>query len=203
VLPLFRHHAQTLREWRKPANTTLLLQITVAFLITGLGGWILDKKGFRLPEAPAPVAWALIVGGVLFLAVERLLKFRQLAPAHSWLGALLVGGAQLLAAVFPGASRSGSTILASMLSGTQRTTATEFSFLVGIPTLLAASALKIFKALRHGSQENWTLLGLATLVAAGVSFVSVKWLLRFVKTHSFAGFGIYRILLGLALLLAL
>ena len=203
VLPLFKHHAQTLREWRKPEHTRLLLQITAAFFITAAGGWILDKKGFRLPEAPNSVAWALIVGGVLFIAVERLLKFRSLAPAHSWPGALLVGVAQLVAAVFPGSSRSGTTILTSMLSGTQRIPATEFSFLVGIPTLLAASSLKILKALRHGTQENWVLLGLATLVAAAVSFVSVKWLLRFVQSHSFASFGIYRIVLGIALLVAL
>jgi undecaprenyl-diphosphatase len=203
VLPLFKHHVQTLREWRKPENSRLLLQIAVAFFITGLGGWVLDKKGFRLPEAPAPVAWALIVGGVLFLVVERLLKFRALAPAHSWGAALLVGCAQLIAAVFPGSSRSGTTILTSMLAGTQRVAATEFSFLVGIPTLLAASSLKIVKALRMGTHENWSLLGLASLVAAAVSFVSVKWLLRFVQTHSFATFGLYRIVLGISLLVAL
>jgi undecaprenyl-diphosphatase len=87
-----------------------------------------------------------------------------------------------------------------MLSGTNRITATEFSFLVGIPTLLAASALKIFKALKHGIQEDWQMLGVASLVAGIVSFLTVKWLLRYVQTHSFAAFGVYRIIAGALLL---
>jgi undecaprenyl-diphosphatase len=114
--------------------------------------------------------------------------------------ALLVGVAQLVAAIFPGSSRSGATIIAAMLAGTGRAAATEFSFLVGIPTLLAASGLKILKALKHGAQEDWAMLMLATLVAAAVSFVSVKWLLRFVQSHSFVSFGAYRIVLGAAIL---
>jgi undecaprenyl-diphosphatase len=87
-----------------------------------------------------------------------------------------------------------------MLSGTNRVTATEFSFLVGIPTLLAASGLKILKALKHGVREDWLMLGLASLVAGLVSFLTVKWLLRYVQSHSFAAFGVYRILAGALLL---
>ncbi len=203
VLPLFKHHLRTLVEWRKPENLTLILQITVAFLITGIGGLVLEKLHFRLPEETKPVAWALIVGGVLFLLIEGSLKARALSKQTSWLASILVGLAQLVAAIFPGASRSGTTILTSMLAGTQRVPATEFSFLVGIPTLLAAGGLKIFKAVRHGAQEDWGMLAIATLVAAIVSFVSVKWLLRFVQSHSFASFGVYRILVGAILLFAL
>jgi len=87
-----------------------------------------------------------------------------------------------------------------MLGGTSRATATEFSFLVGIPTLLAASGLKVLKALKHGEGENWAMLGLAATVAAAVSFVTVKWLLRYVQTHSFASFGVYRIVVGIGIL---
>lgn len=203
VLPLFRHRIRTVAEWRKPENLTLILQIIGAFVITGIGGLLMEKFHFKLPEATTPVAWALIVGGILFLIVEGLLKSRSLSPTHSWLGAIAVGFAQLIAAIFPGSSRSGTTILTSMLSGTQRVAATEFSFLVGIPTLLAAGAMKVFKALKQGVHEDWSMLGIATVVAAVVSFVSVKWLLRFVQSHSFASFGIYRIIAGLALLFAL
>jgi undecaprenyl-diphosphatase len=203
VLPLFRHHLRTLREWRKPENFTLISQIAVAFLITGFGGLVLEKLHFRLPEETLPVAVALIVGGILFIFLEARVKTQALASSHSWLSTILVGCAQLLAAVFPGASRSGTTILTSMLTGTQRVTATEFSFLVGIPTLLAAGALKIFKAIKHGATEDWFNLGISTVVAAIVSFVTVKWLLRFVQSHSFVGFGIYRILAGLVLLFVL
>ena len=87
-----------------------------------------------------------------------------------------------------------------MVAGTSRVTATEFSFLVGIPTLLAAGALKVFKAIKNGAQEDWGLLLLATFVAGIVSFITVKWMLRYVQTHSFIGFGIYRISAGVLLL---
>lgn len=200
VLPLFKERLGQLCRWRETPSRRLLGLVFLAFGITGVGGILLDKLHFRLPESPKPVALALIVGGVAFLAVERLLKTKNLPAHHSLPMAVTVGVAQLAAAVFPGASRSGTTILAAMLSGTNRVTATEFSFLVGIPTLLAASGLKIFKALKHGAQENWQMLGLATLVAGLVSFLTVKWLLRYVQTHSFAAFGVYRILIGALLL---
>ena len=108
---------------------------------------------------------------------------------------------QLLAAVFPGLSRSGGTILGALAMGTNRVLATEFSFLVGIPTLLAAGVLKTYKALKVGADEDLYFLGIATLVSAVVSFIAVKWLLRFVQSHSFVGFGIYRLVLGVGLLL--
>ena len=97
-------------------------------------------------------------------------------------------------------SASGTTILLSLLLGLSRPAATEFSFLVSIPTMLAAGGLKIFKALHHTTgtpAESWGLLLLASAVSAIVSFIAVKWLLRFVQSHTFTGFGWYRIVLGL------
>src|SRR5678815_4751166 len=95
------------------------------------------------------------------------------------------------------------TILAALALGLTRPVATEFSFLVGIPTMLAAGGLKILKALHvtGAPQENWKMVALGTIVAAGVSFIAVKWLLRFVQTHTFVAFGWYRIVLGILLLL--
>lgn len=200
VLPLFSERISQLSRWRETASRRLIALIALSFGITATGGVILDKLHFRLPESPKPVAWALVVGGLAFLLVERLLKHRNLAAEHSLPAAAFVGFAQLVAAVFPGSSRSGATILAAMLSGTNRVTATEFSFLVGIPTLLAASGLKIFKALKHGIKEDWQMLGLASVVAGLASFITVKWLLRYVQTHSLAAFGVYRILAGAILL---
>ncbi|MDB6035780.1 MAG: undecaprenyl-diphosphate phosphatase, partial [Verrucomicrobiales bacterium] len=86
-----------------------------------------------------------------------------------------------------------------------RPAATEFSFLVGIPTMLAAGGWKILKQLRHheGAGENWGMLILATIVAAIVSFIAVKWLLRYIQTHTFTIFGWYRIVVGLIILLLL
>lgn len=200
VLPLFRKRIAQLCRWREPASRRLVFFIALSFGITAVGGVLLDKLHFRLPESPVPVAWALIVGGVGFLLVERFLKHRSLHSEHSLPMATVVGFGQLVAAVFPGSSRSGTTILAAMVSGTDRVTATEFSFLVGIPTLLAASGLKIFKALKLGAGEDWQMVGVAFLVAGIVSFLTVRWLLRYVRMHSFAAFGAYRIAAGALLL---
>jgi undecaprenyl-diphosphatase len=114
-----------------------------------------------------------------------------------------VGLGQLIAAIFPGSSRSGTTIMLSLLLGLSRPAATEFSFLVGIPTMLAAGGWKIFKEIHHpdplAPRENWSLVLLATLVAAVVSFFAVKWLLRYVQTHKFNAFGWYRIALAVVI----
>lgn len=203
VLPLFGARLRQLARFRDPGSRRLWALIFVSFGITAVGGIVLDKAGLKLPETTGPVAWALIVGGLLFLIVETRMRARVNAIPISVSGAFVVGLSQLLAAVFPGTSRSGATILGSMLGGTSRVEATEFSFLVGIPTLLAAAGLKTLKAFKLGATENWTLLALATLVAAAVSFATVKWLLRFVQTHSFAPFGIYRIIVGGVLLVFL
>jgi len=209
VLPLFPDRLrQFIFRWREPATQQYLLKILVAFAITGAVGFVLEKKHFKLPEELLPVAVALFVGGVLFVLVENWLKGRTLQNEITWAVVIAVGIGQLLAAVFPGTSRSGATILLALILGLNRVSATEFSFLVGIPTMLAAGGLKIFKALHHPVgpvHENWTMLLLGTIVAAIVSFIAVKWLLRYVQTHTFVAFGWYRIalaiLIGLLLLL--
>ena len=200
VLPLFKDRIAMLLRWNQPASLTLNLKILTAFLITVAGGLVLDKKGIKLPENIQPVAAALIVGGVRVLVVETRMNGRESTEEISWAVVIVVALAQLVAAVFPGASRSGATIIFAMMLGTSRIAATEFSFLVGIPTLLAAGGFKILKSLKSGAHEEWVLLALGTIVAAVVSFIAVKWLLRFIQTHTFVGFGIYRIALGLVLL---
>lgn len=208
VIPLFlpRFH-QFLFRWREASSREYLLKIICAFFITGVGGLILEKNHFKLPEAVKPVAIALLAGGILFLMVERWLRGKSLNNEITWTIAIAVGLGQLIAAVFPGASRSGTTILVALLLGLNRPAATEFSFLVGIPTMLAAGGLKIFKSVHHHSattpSENWSMIFLAALVAAIVSFIAVKWLLRFVQSHTFTSFGWYRIALGAALLVLL
>src|SRR5207247_8816332 len=129
--------------------------------------------------------------GILFLAGERWLRQRTLRDQVTWLIVFAVGAGQLIAAVFPGTSRSGATILLALALGLNRPAATEFSFLVGIPTMLAAGGLKIFKALHLAAaaapatgagREHWAMVILGTIVAAVVSFAAVKWFLRFVQT---------------------
>lgn len=202
VIPLFhqRFH-QFLFRWRERETQDYLVKIFAAFFITGAIGFLLDKRGFKLPEQLAPVAWALLIGGFLFVAVEFWLRGKKLRAEVTWPVVLAVGLGQILAAIFPGASRSGSTILLCLLLGLARPIATEFSFLVGIPTMLAAGGLKIFKVLHHPAAdappEHWGMVVLATVVAAVVSFIAVKWLLRYVQTHTFTAFGWYRIALAI------
>ena len=206
VLPLFPERLrQFVFHWREPATRDYLLKLFVAFALTCAGGYILDKKGIKLTERVLPVAMALFVGGVLFVIVERVLRDRKLGDQVTWPIAVAVGIGQLIAAAFPGTSRSGATILLALLLGLNRVAATEFAFLVGIPTMLAAGGLKIFKAFRHTAPidsigvENWGMVCLGFVVAAIVSFMAVKWLLRYVQTHTFTLFGWYRI--GLAVLI--
>lgn len=207
VLPLFPDRLrQFVFRWREPATRDYLLKIFAAFAITGAGGLVLDKMGYQLENDPLPVALALLAGGVLFVIIELWLRGKKLRDDISWYVVIAIGFGQLLAAVFPGTSRSGSTILLALMLGLSRPAATEFSFLVGIPTMLAAGGLKIFQALRRDSgapAENWGLLILGAVVAAVVSFIAVKWLLRYVQTHTFIAFGWYRIGLGIVILLLL
>ena len=204
VAPLFSVRCQQLIfRWRDAEMRSYLLKLMLAFGLTGLVGFALEKKGLKLPDNPRPIAWALLVGGVLFLAVERWLRGRPLRNEVTWPVAASVAAGQLVAMIFPGASRSGSTILVSLALGLSRPAATEFSFLVGIPTMLSAGGLKIFKAFHHAkgaTPEHWGMVILGSLVAAVVSFAAVKWFLRFVQSHTFDGFGWYRIALGIAIL---
>ncbi len=205
VLPLFPERLrQFLFNWRDRATQIYAGKILLAFVLTGVGGFILEKKGFKLPEELKPVAIALFIGGLGFLLVERWLKGRALSNEVTWAMAWAVGLGQLLAAVFPGTSRSGVTILLCLLFGLNRPMATEFCFLVGIPTMLAAGGWKILKALHHpppgAVPENWSMVVLGFLVSAAVSFVAVRWLLRYIQTHTFVAFGWYRI--GLAAFIA-
>ena len=202
VLPLFPNRLyKFVFEWRQKETQDYLLKIFAAFALTCAGGFIIDKKGFKLPEQLAPVALALLIGGIAFLVIEWWLRGRKLSTEITGSIAIAVGLGQLIAAVFPGTSRSGSTILLCLLFGLNRPAATEFSFLVGIPTMLAAGGLKIFEAVHHhradAAGENWPMILLATAISAFVSFIAVKWLLRYVQTHTFTAFGWYRIALAI------
>jgi undecaprenyl-diphosphatase len=201
VLPLFPDRLrQFFFNFRARATQLYAGKILLAFVITGTGGFILDKKGFKLPDELKPIAIALFVGGLGFVVVEAWLRGRSLGDEVTWTMALAVGIGQLIAAVFPGASRSGVTILMCLILGLSRPAATEFCFLVGIPTMLAASGWKIFKALHHPlpgtSPENWSMVLLGFVVSAIVSFIAVRWLLRYIQTHTFVIFGWYRIALA-------
>ena len=206
VIPLFKERITSVfREWRIKETQVFIGQIALAFFITGVGGLILEKKGFTLPDEPMPIALALLIGGVLFIAIESWLKGKPTTETITWRIAIAVGLGQLIAAVFPGASRSGTTILVALIMGLSRPMATEFSFLVGIPTMLAAGGYQILKEftepIEGAPPEDWSMVALGFVVSGIVSFVAVKWLLRFVQSNTFHSFGYYRIAVGVALLL--
>lgn len=181
------------------------IKLAVSFGITAVLGLIVKKLGFRLPEALGPVAWALVIGGVWMIAAEYFAARRSSTEQISWTVAIAVGIGQIVAGVFPGMSRSATTIFAAMLLGrSNRAAATEFSFLVGIPTMYAASAVETLKTLKSGTGgEDWTAVGVGFVVSAIVAFAAVKWLLHYIRHHRFTVFAAYRIAVGAALLLFL
>lgn len=185
----------------KPENRDYALKLILAFVITGILGLVATKMGFKLPEAIAPVAWALLIGGIWIIVAEWFAAKKVDTAVVTWKVAIAVGLGQIVAAIFPGASRSGVTIFAAMLVGTSnRAAATEFTFLVGIPTMFAASGKLLWDAYRAGGAENWGDIGIAFVVSTITAFLAVKWLLKYIQTHRFTVFAIYRIALGLLLL---
>ncbi len=191
--------ATTLRD---PQTRDYLAKLATAFGITAIGGIVLKVLDIGLPESVAPVAWATFVGAFVIFGVEAWRKNHAGEERIDWNVAIAVGLAQILAAVFPGTSRSGASILIAMALGAARPSATEFSFLVGVPTLLAAGVLETFSTIREGGAagEDWGMVALGTLVSAASAFLVVRWLIRFVQSHTFNGFAWYRLVLGAALL---
>lgn len=186
------------------------LKLGVAFGVTCVLGVVVKQLGFELPDRVEPIAWALILGGVWMVAAEHFAAKRARAlgerTAISWTVAVLVGIAQVVAGVFPGTSRSAATIFVALLFGTtSRVAATEFAFLVGIPTMFAATAYELVAVVRSGeaANEDWTALAVAFLASAITAFIAVKWLLRYIQSHRFTAFAVYRVALGAALLLLL
>ena len=185
-------------DWRLLENRDYLSKLAIAFLITAVLGLVVKKLGFELPTTIQPVAWALVVGGVWMILAETLAARMTDRTVITLRVAVAVGLAQVVAGIFPGTSRSAATIFVAMLLGTSnRASATEFAFLVGIPTMYAASGYELLSQFRHGTTEgDWSSLGIAFLVSTLTAFVAVKWLLAYIRTHRFTAFAIYRIVFG-------
>lgn len=181
------------------------LAILIAFVPAAIVGLVLRNWIKEvLFASPTVIAWALILGGLALIAIERLPK--RAPSAHdleqiSFKQALGIGVAQVLALV-PGVSRSGASIVGGLLGGLDRRTATAFSFYLAIPTLGAATLVDLVGSLDQITASDVGRLVLGALVAGVVAWVSIGWLLRYVAGHSFVAFGIYRIIVG-ALVLAL
>jgi undecaprenyl-diphosphatase len=201
VLIYWRRLLDLLTRFEEPANRDYLAKLTVAFLITAVCGFLATRLGWKLPESVLPVALALLIGGIAILVIEQYVAGKPASSVVSWNVAFWVGACQILAAVFPGTSRSAATIFAAMLAGlTLRPAATEFAFLVGIPTMFAATGYELLKVRGQGGAEDWHALAVGFLVSGVVAFIAVKWLLRYVQSHRFTIFAWYRIVLGSILL---
>lgn len=187
-------------------NRDLLAKLLVAFFVTVAGVLIGKKLGIiRSVDKDhidaSRVAWATLIGGFVIIGVEIWSKNRRMDGTVSWTLAIVFGIGQIIAASFPGASRSGSTIMLAMMFGLARPAATEFSFLLGIPTLLAAGAKELKDAFAdHTNHIDWLPIGLGAIASAISAFIVVRWLIHFVQCHTFNGFAIYRIALGILLL---
>ena len=180
----------------------LWLRVCVAVIPSAAVGVLLDDWLDEHLYNYVTVAVALVVYGILFILIE---KFKPADKARvtavegiDYKLAFLIGAFQMLALI-PGTSRSGSTILGAMLLGCSRAAAAEFSFFMAIPTMLGASLLKVVKLFAEGvtvTALEWGILAVGCVTAFVVSLAAIKFLMDFVKKHSFASFGWYRIVLG-------
>lgn len=180
-------------------------QIVAACIPAAVVGLLFDDVLEKYLYNYVVVALALIVFGVAFIVVEN--RNRGMRPVvmslrqMTYKTALIIGMFQLIAAVFPGTSRSGATIVGALMIGVSRTVAAEFTFFLAIPVMLGASLLKLVKyGFAFTGQEVWILLS-GMLVAFAVSLFVLKFLMDYIKKHDFKVFGYYRIALGAVVLL--
>ncbi len=188
---------------------TFALAVVVATLpgvVIGLPADKLVEKTFFTPEwAPWVVASTFLLGGLALLWIEGRRHSGRYTDALSlpWKVALVIGLCQVLAAVFPGTSRSGATIMGALLIGVSRSAATEFSFFLAIPAMLGGSVLKLYKYHAFLTADRLIEIAVGFTVSFLVAWLVITWLIRFVASHDFKGFGWYRIAAGAAIFLAL
>ena len=210
VLVLFFHKLNPFSpkkdETQKKQTWTLWFKVVVAVLPSAVLGLLLDDWMDAHLYNYVVVALALVIYGVAFILVERQNKKLQprITDVHEidYRTALLIGAFQCLSLI-PGTSRSGSTILGGILLSVSRPAAAEFSFFLAIPTMLGASALKLAKYLLEGMMPSGTeiaVLVVGMAVSFIVSLLVIKALMEYVRKRSFSAFGIYRILLGAAVI---
>jgi undecaprenyl-diphosphatase len=221
TLPVYFWHriVQFVRTFPKGerGNGTILthpLSLTlIAFVVTAIPAWALAKVIGKNLESIWVMALALLIGGIIMWIVDtvftrsRTMHMEEMTP----LQAVWIGAAQILSAVFPGTSRSMSTIAAGQIAGMSRPAALEFSFFLSMPTMAAATGYDFLKSVipRHHEGEiapltitphQWIVLAIGFIVSFFVALAVVAWFMNWVRAHGFVPFAVYRILLGLGLL---
>jgi undecaprenyl-diphosphatase len=237
VLPIyFRHHIaklfSTFPEGEKKDCTVLthpLSLVMIAFVVTAIPSFLLTKVIGKNLESLYVMGAALLIGGIVMWIIDAMKapwekagpgaagSPIQASPIHTWRmddihggQAIWIGACQILSAVFPGTSRSMSTIAGGQLVGMSRAAALEFSFFLSIPTMTVATLYTLFKSLR-GKDENpigvaqitpheWVILAIGFVVSFIVAYGAVAWFMGYVRKRGFAPFAMYRIVLGIAVL---
>jgi undecaprenyl-diphosphatase len=197
----------------------------IAFVVTALPSFLLIKRIGKNLESLYVIGLALLIGGIVMWVVDAMKAPWERAgpsapgtPIHTWkmedmcLGqSIWIGACQILSALFPGTSRSMSTIAAGQLAGMSRAAALEFSFFVSIPTMVVATGYTLIRSLRGGKGENpigvsqitpeqWVVLGIGFVVSFLVAYATVAWFMAWVRKRGFVPFAVYRIILGVAVL---
>ncbi len=191
--------------WRRFfENLSVYPMLFVGFIPAAIAGLLLKSSIDLLLENVTVVAVTLLLGGILFLFIDRLFPHdgEDRPEPITWKNAFLIGCFQVIAMV-PGVSRSAATIIGGLTQKLSRKQAAEFSFLLAVPTMFAATAKSLWDYISDGgvfTSEHWTLFGIGNLVAFVVAIIAIRGFVGFLTKHGFAAFGWYRIILGLVLL---
>lgn len=185
--------------------------VMIAFVVTALPAFILKKVIHANLENLSVMAWALLIGGIVMWVVDAVCRHPHVErledvnlPRAVWIGAM-----QILSAVFPGTSRSMATIAAGEVVGLSRSAALEFSFFLSMPTMVVATGYEFYKTVlsKHSdigvvtmNAHNWIVLAIGFLISFVVALGVVAWFMNWVRTRGFMPFAVYRIILGVALL---
>ena len=203
---------------RTAANHPLTL-VLIAFLVTAIPAWALHKKIGDNLESLTIIGWSLLIGGVVMWLVDAAFGKPPAAGRYaiehmeelSTGRAIWIGFCQIFSAVFPGTSRSMSTIAAGQVAGMSRASALEFSFFLSMPTMAAATGYELLKTLRGhagatplgrmpANSEEWIVLLIGFVVSFFVAWAVVAWFMNWVRSRGFAPFAVYRIILGIVVL---
>ncbi|SDY74931.1 undecaprenyl-diphosphate phosphatase [Lachnobacterium bovis] len=196
-------------RWKEGAFA-MWVKIIIACVPAAVIGVAFDDKIDELFYHPIPVALALIIVGLLFIIVEHTKGKNEPTITSiaeiTYQTAIIIGLFQTVAAVFPGTSRSGATIVGAILIGVSREIAAEFTFFLAVPVMFGASLLKVVKFVKagvHMTQNEGIILLVGCVTAFLVSIVIIKFLMSYIKKHDFTIFGWYRVALGIAVILML
>lgn len=200
LIPLEINQSKKL-VWKKD-TLSMWVKIIVSCVPAAVVGVLFDDKLEEIFYNWQTVAAMLIIFGILFIVIEKLNKGKQSKinsiSEFTYQTAIIIGLFQLIAAVFPGTSRSGATIVGALLIGVSRSVAAEYTFFLAVPVMFGASALKLVKFGFNFTAEELVILAVGMIFAFAVSILAIKFLMGYIKKHDFTVFGWYRIILGIA-----